>query len=261
MLPAFKKRGAQMVRARLESLLRSAKAIGVAATAHYAAIRFARHDGLRILHPARTTHPLWVRTRSSDLELFSQIFIWREYDCLDLTDGDLIIDLGANVGYSSAYFLSRYPKSPVIAVEPDPSNFAILQRNLAAYGPRVTVIQAAVWSHATKVSIRAEPYRTGGASSRQVAESKSGDIAGVDIPSLLALAQRSRIGLLKVDIEGAEVVIFGGKSAWLNQVDRIAIELHDDSVFGNATEVFYNAIDGQNFEISQSGELTICSRL
>jgi len=72
---------------------------------------------------------------------------------------------------------------------------------------------------------------------------------------------RSRIGLLKMDVEGAEVVVFGGKCVWLNQVDRIAIELHDDSVFGNATEIFYNAIRGQNFEISQSGELTICSRL
>ena len=198
---------------------------------------------------------------SSDLAVFWQIFVEREYECLNLSDGDLILDLGANVGYSSAYFLSRYPKSPVIAVEPDPSNFAILQRNLAPYGPRATVIQAAVWSHVTKVSIRAEQYRGGGAWTRQVEERKSGDIAGIDISSLLALSQRSKIGLLKMDVEGAEVVVFGGKCVWLNQVDRIAIELHDDSVFGNATEIFYNAIRGQNFEISQSGELTICSRL
>jgi FkbM family methyltransferase len=192
--------------------------------------------------------------------VFSQIFGEREYDCLNLIDGDPILDLGANVGYSSAYFLSRYPRSPLIAVEPDPSNFAILQRNLAPYGTRATVIQAAVWSHATKVSIRADQYRGGGAWTRQVEEGESGDITGIDIPSLLVLSQRSRIGLLKMDVEGAEVVIFGGKCAWLNQVDRIAIELHNDSVFGSATEVFFNAIRDQNFKIWQSGELTICSR-
>jgi hypothetical protein len=56
-------------------------------------------------------------------------------------------------------------------------------------------------------------------------------------------------------------IVAGGKCAWLNQVDKIAIELHDDTVFGNATEIFCNAIRGQNFEISRSGELTICSRL
>ena len=199
--------------------------------------------------------------QSSDLAVFSQIFIEREYECLNLIDGDLILDLGANVGYSSAYFLSRYPKSPLIAVEPDPSNSALLERNLAPYGSRATVIQAAVWSRATNLSIRAEQYRDGDPWTRQVEERKNGDIAGVDIPSLLALSQRNKIGLLKMDVEGAEVVIFSGKCAWLDQVDRIAIELHDDSAFGNATEVFYNAIRGQNFKISQSSDLTICSRL
>jgi FkbM family methyltransferase len=234
---------------------------GTSAAVDCLKIKLGRPDTVRSIHPAGAVHPLWARTRSSDLAVFSQIFVEREYECLNLIDGDLILDLGANVGYSSAYFLSRYPQSPVIAVEPDPSNFTILQRNLAPYGSRATVIQAAVWSHATNLSIRSEQYRDGDAWTRQVEERKSGDIAGIDISSLLALSQRSKIGLLKMDVEGAEVVIFGGKCSWLNQVDRIAIELHDDSVFGNATEVFYNAIRDQNFAISQIGELTICSRL
>jgi FkbM family methyltransferase len=237
-----------------------AKTAGVAAAVDCVKMELWRSDTVRSIRAVGAVHPLWGRTRSSDLYAFLQIFVEREYECLNLIDGDLILDLGANVGYSSAYFLSRYPKSPVVAVEPDPSNFAMLQRNLAPYESRATVIQAAAWSHDTKVSIRAEQYRGGGAWARQVEEKKAGDIAGVDIPSLLAQSGRRRIGLLKMDIEGAEVVIFRGKCAWLNQVDRIAIELHDDTVFGKATEAFYNAIRGQNFEISQSGELTICSR-
>jgi FkbM family methyltransferase len=237
-----------------------AKTAGVASAVDCVKMELWRSDTVRRIRAVGAVHPLWGRTRSSDLYAFLQIFVEREYECLNLIDGDLILDLGANVGYSSAYFLSRYPKSPVVAVEPDPSNFAMLQRNLAPYESRATVIQAAAWSHDTKVSIRAGKYRSGGAWARQVEERKGGDIAGVDIPSLLALSGRRRIGLLKMDIEGAEVVIFRGKCAWLNQVDRIAIELHDDTVFGKATEAFYNAIRGQNFEISQSGELTICSR-
>ena len=234
---------------------------GIAATADWVKMKLGRLGTVRSIHPVGVVHPLWARTRSSDIYAFSQIFVEQEYQSLNLIDGDLILDLGANVGFSSAYFLSRYPQSSVIAVEPDPSNFAILQRNLTPYGSRATVIHAAVWSHPTKVSIRAEQYRDGGPWTRQVEERKSGDIAAVDIPSLMALSQRSKIGLLKMDVEGAEVVIFGGKCDWLNHVDRIAIELHDDSVFGNATEVFYNAIRSQNFKISQNGELTICSRL
>jgi FkbM family methyltransferase len=136
----------------------------------------------------------------------------------------------------------------------------MLQRNLKPYRSRATVVEGAVWSHVTTVSMRAEQYRGGSACTRQVEERKRGNIAAFDIPSLLALSRRSRIGLLKMDVEGAEVAIFGGECTWLNQVDRIAIELHDDSVFGNATDVFYKAMRGHDFEISRSGELTICSR-
>jgi FkbM family methyltransferase len=223
-------------------------------------IKLNRSDTVRSIHPVGAVYPLWARTRSSDLGVFRQIFVEREYACLNLTDGDLILDLGANVGYAAAYFLSRYPASSVIAVEPDPGNFAMLQRNLEPYRSRATVVEGAVWSHVTTVSMRAEQYRGGSACTRQVEETKRGDVAAFDIPSLLALSPRRRIGLLKMDVEGAEVAIFGGKCPWLDQVDRIAIELHDDSVFGNATEVFYNAIRDHNFEISRSGELTICSR-
>jgi hypothetical protein len=42
---------------------------------------------------------------SSDLHVFRQIFVEREYGCLDdLADVRLIIDCGANAGYSSGSF-------------------------------------------------------------------------------------------------------------------------------------------------------------
>jgi len=49
----------------------------------------------------------------------------------NLSNADLIIDAGANVGYSSVYFLSNFPNCRVIAIEPDGDNFASLQKNLA----------------------------------------------------------------------------------------------------------------------------------
>ena len=97
------------------------------------------------IQPRSSMHPLFVRRGSSDVDVFDQIFIQHEYRCLDdLTEVRLVIDCGANVGYSSAYFLSRHPKSRIVAIEPDPENFAMLRRNLAPYGSRVNLIHAGV---------------------------------------------------------------------------------------------------------------------
>ena len=82
-------------------------------------------------------HPLYARPRTSDLQIFNAIFAEGEYRNLDDLQGiRLVIDCGANVGYSSAYFLSRFPECVVIAVEADPENFEMLRRNLAPYGER-----------------------------------------------------------------------------------------------------------------------------
>src|SRR6476469_2925625 len=82
-----------------------------------------RNSKRRDVHiSARTSkYPLLARGGSSDGQVFHQIFVEREYRCIDhLTDVRTIIDAGANVGYSSAYFLTRWPRAKVIALEPDP---------------------------------------------------------------------------------------------------------------------------------------------
>ena len=196
----------------------------------------------------------WIRFSSKP-----HIGVWTTW-----TGSELVIDCGANVGYSSAYFLSRHPSSRIIAVEPDPDNFAMLSRNLAPYGSRVSLVHAGIWSHPTRLALAGDPYRDGKEWSKQVRLANQGDnstIDGVDIETLLSSSGQDRISILKVDVEGAEAEIFSGNDlSWLDKVDAIAIELHDDLVFGNATEIFFAAIEGRGFHVSRSGELTICRR-
>jgi FkbM family methyltransferase len=124
------------------------------------------------------------------VDVFHQIFIEEEYSpLLDLKDVGLAIDCGANVGYSSAYFLSRFPDCRVIAVEPDPDNFAMLEQNLRAYDRRVTLVRARIWPQDVPLSILKGSYRDGREWSEQVRPclpGESSDINGVTIGSLLA---------------------------------------------------------------------------
>lgn len=78
--------------------------------------------------------------------------------------------------------------------------------------------------------------------------------------SLLRESGLDRISILKMDVEGAEAVVFAKNyESWLPFVDNIVIELHDHSSFGRASDIVLNAIYCKSFNISRYGELTVCN--
>jgi FkbM family methyltransferase len=207
-------------------------------------------------------HGLWLRPGTSDLDVFRQIFLHREYSCLDrAANVRLVIDCGANVGYSSAYFLSRFPSCRVIAVEPDEGNFAACRGNLAPYGQRAQLIRSGIWSHAAGLKISEIPYRDGrewAVQVREAAADETPDLTAVDIGSLLAESGCSSISILKIDIEAAERHVFAHNYRhWLDAVEYLVIELHDRE----CRDVFFRAIRGLPLAVSQCGELTVCRRM
>lgn len=213
-----------------------------------------------------TKATVFLRSNSSDMTVFSQIFYEAEYKpLLDESTVETILDLGANIGLSSVWFLTHFPHAKLIAVEPDVENFAVLQKNLEPFGNRATAIRAAVWSNETSLKMSDSPYRDGRHWARQVVECSFDDpdaFIAVSVPGLMSQMQSSRISILKVDIEGAEAKVFQGTSAkWLDKIDTIAIELHEDTIFGPCSSIFNSAIENQNFKVSTSGELTICTRI
>ena len=214
---------------------------------------------------ALAKYPLKCRAHTSDHYAFAQVFVDLAYAFVPNGQTPaLVVDCGANVGYSAAFFLSRFDQCRVIAVEPDPENYRLLANNLAKYGDRALCVHGAVWSHPTHLRIVEKEYRDGGFWARQVEECGAGSdaaLVGFDIPSLLDRAGADRISILKMDIEGAEAVVFGSeKTDWIDQVDTIMIELHDDTVFGDSTPIFHKAIAGRGFNVRQAGELTVCAR-
>jgi FkbM family methyltransferase len=230
----------------------------------------ARPDAPPITLRSRTArHELVCRPGTSDLNSFAQVFVRREYAPLDsLSAIDLIVDCGAYIGLASAYFLSRFPSAYLIAIEPDETNFAVLEENLRPFAPRAKLLHAAIWSYSTDLVIDDVPFRDNRQWSRQVREPREGDIRTVpafDIATILDESSFDRISLLKVDIEGAEAVVFADEQNldWLDQVDNMVVELHDDSRFGAATEAFERAMAERSFTCSQlagTDDMVFCRR-
>lgn len=216
------------------------------------------------IKPRQVKYPMAARLGgSSDMNVFYQIFLCNVYACIEnISSPRLILDLGANVGYSSAYFLSRFPTATVLAVEPDPDNFELCRDNLAPYGERARVVLGAVWSKRSRLVLARGIFRDGREWATQVRESDDkNDVATVDawdIPSLLNLVGGDHIDLLKSDIERSELEIFGSSSSsWLPVVRNICIELHG----ADCEAVFLDALEDFECDRGIYGELATCLNL
>jgi len=199
-------------------------------------------------------HPVYGRTGSSDPWVLSTIFVEREYTPIGgEREVKLVLDCGANVGYSSIFFLNRFPHCRVIAVEPDPENINLLRMNLKPYGARAEIVPAAVWSSRTSLVI--VPQDAAWATQvRAVQPGEKGDLVAVDIPTLLDRSCATGVDILKMDIEGSEAEVFSGDiDAWLPRVRNLAIELHGE----HCTEVVERALSSYQFHKVISGELSI----
>ncbi len=213
-----------------------------------------------ILRSKRAAHPLRCRG-FDDLIAFDRIFILRQYACLDdAGEVGLIVDCGARVGYASAYFLTRFPAARLIALEPDPDNFAVLQANLAPYGERCQAVCAAVWSHPARL-VLAEPTSGEGRQWKRRVRPATGDetpsVTAEDLGTLLAKSGFPRISILRMNIGGAESTVFGSNyESWIGKVDRLAIELHG----AECRSAFHSTLAGGSHDTSWRGQVMLATR-
>ncbi len=190
-------------------------------------------------------YPLMLRQTHSDLWGYIEVFRHGAYDLpVDLTkkiNGKAIVDLGAYNGTSAVYFANKYPKSEIIAVEPNPKNYSLLCKNTAPYGKHIKTINSAV--SPTDHSIIKQPLssnkRTFGLKSNNMLntylpshEKSSNNLSAVTPDRIVKLLSSKVIGLLKVDIEGAEKQLFESKEIdkLLRITDILLIETHDKHV-------------------------------
>lgn len=200
-------------------------------------------------------HPVSLRVRTSDLSLYNEILVSKEYSfsIVDLC-ANTIVDAGANIGLSSIYFATQYPNAAIVALEPEASNFSLLCKNVAPYS-NIIAINAALWNTDGQVHL-ANPESPRSRWAFRV-QNDGGIVArAITMQTLMLEAGLLGIDLLKIDIEGAEVEVFQDLS-WLDRVSRIVIELHERLRPGSR-QALIAATKGWNR--LEKGELTLVWR-
>ncbi len=167
---------------------------------------------------------LWIPLTPVSLFTLHQIWVDRLYSAGLPSTARTIVDLGANIGLTARWLLSEFPGSHLVAVEPEPSNVAVLERNLKGL-PSASVVQGCIAPHDGEQYLQLAQQ----ADSHRVANGPGEGtlrVAAVSMPTLLSRTGMDRVDLLKMDIEGAEGALLENCGEWIGRVKCIIIELH-----------------------------------
>lgn len=157
--------------------------------------------------------------------------------------GDVVIDIGANVGVVSIYLAKKYPFLKIFAFEPSKVNYGNFLYNIKLNNVKSDCLNAfnlAVTGNGRLVRMHERRYNSGCATvdSGLFDTNDSNDeslIKSITLAEIFSKFNLSKVKLLKIDCEGSEYEIFDKSTeSLLSKIDAIACELHWTDQTGDA---------------------------
>ena len=154
-----------------------------------------------------------------------------------LRGGDLVLDVGANIGNHTLY-LAMIVGCRVVAFEPNPILSTPLQQSIAinGVGDRVALVCKGVGAvEARAVFADLNPANLGAQSLALIDQSSQGDLDAVDSVGVIALDSikfDAPVKAIKIDVEGMELdVLEGAKRLIESSKPNLFIESQDEEQF------------------------------
>jgi FkbM family methyltransferase len=179
-----------------------------------------------------------------------------------LRPGQVFVDVGANVGYFTLLGGRLVaPRGHVVAVEAHPLLADLLRRNVIINGMQeyVNTWHRAAWSVATKLKFHLRTRYSANSSVGSVEvdqlaylcdEEEVVEVEAVKLDDLLATV--SRVDVIKVDVEGAEVRVLAGLQRTLARNPALTIMLEwspsQIEAVGDTPSEMIDFLAGQGFE-------------
>lgn len=170
-------------------------------------------------------------------------------------DGWRIIDVGAALGDYIIMTARECPSSWVIAYEPSPASFALLQENLALNNIKnVHAFPYAISSinGVLKLSTCGEAVQH--TTSQTVSEEDTVEVRAIRLEDVFRSTGFNRCHFLKMDCEGGEFdILLNTPLEILDRIDRICLEYHDGfTEFSHTDLVNHLRHNGYRVKISRN---------
>ena len=141
-----------------------------------------------------------------------------------LPEGGVMLDVGAHIGYDSLKASVKVgPSGRVVAFEPNPNTLPTLRDNISASGAHNVIVQpiACTDSEQTLTLFDATPGGNSGSSSLSQQNAgpltRSYTVRGRPIDDVLGELGLTRVDVVKIDVEGAELVALRGAAQSLKR--------------------------------------------
>jgi FkbM family methyltransferase len=202
---------------------------------------------------------LFFPNGSRPLVLMNEVWWKDEYEIgnVNVKPGDTVVDIGANVGVFTWNVLQRFPNIFVYAVEPHPTNFEFLKRNLSSYSRAARVRRLAI----SRINGEIEMYSPEWLDGVRTRSDHSppgnerwrnhGCVASCPLSLFLERNELYRVALLKIDIEGAESdLLLEFQADVFATIDRIVMETHEFNHPGLTNE-FENLFISKGYDVQR----------
>lgn len=170
-----------------------------------------------------------LRTKSTDLQAFANVWIINEYKIkgFEILDNDIIIDIGGHIGLFALYASVMSPKGKIISVEPHPQNFLLLKENITENNlNNIVLVNKAISDSNKNIELFIDTFDD---SAHSIYDNgrNSIQIKGITLEEIMNNNQISKCDMLKIDCEGAEFKIIESLSdSDLLKIDKLCLEYH-----------------------------------
>ncbi len=163
-----------------------------------------------------------------------------EYDFKNIKfkKGDIIIDIGANIGMVSIYLAKKFPFLKIYAYEPVLQNYENFKMNIELNNiPKdtITLEHKAITKDSRLVNMSINTLNTGGSSISDVISTGSitqecnCNIKSTTLDKIITKYKIKNIKLLKIDCEGSEYeILYNTKPKTLEKIQMLRGEFHEN---------------------------------